>query len=84
MCKKSSQNISIIFLIPHPSCEGRVIFTLLRDAFDSFQRLLDENVIAAFWGVVPFLDSGDFFLMLLIPFFAFDAFVLEGDVADDG
>ena len=93
MCRKSSQNTSIIFFIPHASWEGRVSRTLFVTALFSFHRLVDEYVVvpSLIASTILFDEDGNVFFppavamvllplpFLFIPFFV-PSFFLDGVV----
>ena len=78
VCRKSSQNTNMIFLIPHASWDGRVSLTLFWAAFSSIHRLLGENDFLEVF-LVGWSDD-DFF----VPFFSTLFFVLRAVSGENG
>jgi len=82
VCRKSSQNTNMIFLIPHASWDGRVSLTLFWAAFSSVHRLLGENafleVFLVGWG------DGDFFVVFFFSTLFFVLGAVSGENGDAG
>lgn len=82
VCRKSSQNTNMIFLIPHASWDGRVSLTLFWAAFSSVHRLLGENafleVFLVGWG------DDDFFVVFFFSTLFFVLGAVSGENGDAG